>query len=175
MAFFKAKVLRQRKDGMYVVYIRVTQNRKSQYIRTSWIVDDMGLSKDKQDVIDPFVAEQTSKVIARYYNILNRIDTQNWTVKEIVDYIQKGKDGISFSMYARKHIEKMKARGQERTSRDYKWALYSLEKFAGDNEIMFSQLTYSFLSRWIDSLSQTARSKHKYPINIRQIHKAAML
>ena len=175
MAFFKAKVLRQRKDGMYVVYIRVTQNRKSQYIRTSWIVDDMGLSKDKQDVIDPFVAEQTSKVIARYYNILNRIDTQNWTVKEIVDYIQKGKDGISFSMYARKHIEKMKARGQERTSRDYKWALYSLEKFAGGDEIMFSQLTYSFLSRWIDSLSQTARSKHKYPINIRQIHKAAML
>ena len=143
MAFFKAKVLRQRKDGMYVVYIRVTQNRKSQYIRTSWIVDDMGLSKDKQDVIDPFVAEQTSKVIARYYSILNRIDTQNWTVKEIVDYIQKGKDGISFSMYARKHIEKMKARGQERTSRDYKWALYSLEKYAGNNEVMFSQLTYS--------------------------------
>ena len=173
MAFFKAKVLRQRKDGMYVVYIRVTQNRKSQYIRTSWIVDDMGLSKDKQDVIDPFVAEQTSKVIARYYSILNRIDTQNWTVKEIVDYIQKGKDGISFSMYARKHIEKMKARGQERTSRDYKWALYSLEKYAGNNEVMFS--TYSFLSRWIDSLSQTARSKNKYPINIRQIHKAAML
>lgn len=78
-------------------------------------------------------------------------------------------------MYARKHIEKMKAKGQERTSRDYKWALYSLEKFAGGDEIMFSQLTYSFLSRWIDSLSQTARSKNKYPINIRQIHKAAML
>ena len=78
-------------------------------------------------------------------------------------------------MYARKHIEKMKAKGQERNSRDYKWALYSLEKFAGGDEIMFSQLTYSFLSRWIDSLSQTARSKNKYPINIRQIHKVAML
>ncbi len=58
MAFFKAKVLRQRKDGMYVVYIRVTQNRKSQYIRTSWIVDDMGLSKDKQDVIDPLIRDK---------------------------------------------------------------------------------------------------------------------
>ena len=175
MAFFKAKVLRQRKDGMYVVYIRVTQNRKSKYIRTSWVVGDDGLSRDKLDIITPFVAEQTTKIISRYYNTLNRIDTQDWTIKDIVDYIQKGKDGISFSMYARKHIEKMKARGQERTSRDYKWALYSLEKFAGDNEIMFSQLTYSFLSRWIDSLSQTARSKNKYPINIRQIHKAAML
>ncbi len=175
MAFFKAKVLRQRKDGMYVVYIRVTQSRKSKYIRTSWVVGDDGLSKDKQDIIDPFIAEQTSKLISGYYNTLNRIDTQNWTVCEIVDYIQKGKEGISFSDYARKHIEKMIAKGQERTSRDYKWALYNLEKFAGGNEVMFSQLTFSFLSRWIDSLSQTARSKHKYPINIRQIHKAAML
>ena len=175
MAFFKAKVLRQRKDGMYVVYIRVTQNRESKYIRTSWVVGDDGLSRDKHDIIDPFVAEQTTKIISRFYNTLNRIDTKNWTVKEIVEYVQQGKDGISFSKYARKHIDKMKARGQERTSRDYKWALYSLEKFAGGDEIMFSQLTYSFLSRWIDSLSQTARSKNKYPINIRQIHKAAML
>lgn len=159
---------------MYVVYIRVTHNRQVKYVRTSWMVDDKGVSKDKQDIIDPFVSEQTSKVIAGYYSMLNRLDTQNWTAKEIVDFIQFGKDGISFSKYARKHIDKMIARGQERTSRDYKWALYSLEKFAGENEVMFSQLTYSFLSRWIDSLAQTSRSKEKYPINLRQIHKAAM-
>ena len=175
MATLKATVKSKRKDGMYVVYIRFAHNRKVSYLRTSWMVNDKGLSRNKKDILDPFVIQQTSKLIDQYYNTLNRIDTQDWTVKEIVDYIQKGKDGISFSMYARKHIEKMKARGQERTSRDYKWALYSLEKFAGGDEIMFSQLTYSFLSRWIDSLSQTARSKNKYPINIRQIHKTAML
>ena len=175
MATLKATVKSKRKDGMYVVYIRFAHNRKVSYLRTSWMVNDKGLSRNKKDILDPFVIQQTSKLIDQYYNTLNRIDTQDWTVKEIVDYIQKGKDGISFSMYARKHIEKMKARGQERTSRDYKWALYSLEKYAGNNEVMFSQLTYSFLSRWIDSLSQTARSKNKYPINIRQIHKAAML
>ena len=175
MATLKATVKSKRKDGMYVVYIRFAHNRKVSYLRTSWMVNDKGLSRNKKDILDPFVIQQTSKLIDQYYNTLNRIDTQDWTVKEIVDYIQKGKDGISFSMYARKHIEKMKARGQERTSRDYKWALYSLEKFAGGNEVMFSQLTYSFLSRWIYSLSQTARSKNKYPINVRQIHKAAML
>ena len=175
MATLKATVKSKRKDGMYVVYIRFAHNRKVSYLRTSWMVNDKGLSRNKKDILDPYVIQQTSKLIDQYYNTMNRIDTQDWTVKEIVDYIQKGKDGISFSMYARKHIEKMKARGQERTSRDYKWALYSLEKFAGGNEVMFSQLTYSFLSRWIYSLSQTARSKNKYPINIRQIHKAAML
>ena len=94
MAFFKATVLRQRKDGMYVVYIRVTQNRKSKYIRHSWVVGDDGLSRDKLDIINPFVAEQTTKIISRYYNTLNRIDTQDWTVKEIVDYIQVRKSGI---------------------------------------------------------------------------------
>ncbi len=175
MATLKATVKSKRKNGMYVVYIRFAHNRKVSYLRTSWMVNDKGLSRNKKDILDPFVIQHTSRLIDNYYNILNRIDTQDWTVKEIVDYIQKGKDGISFSAYARKHIEKMIARGQERTSRDYKWALYNLEKFAGGNEVMFSQLTYSFLSRWIDSLSQTARSKNKYPINIRQIHKAAML
>ena len=174
MATLIATVKSKRKDGMYVVYIRFAHNRKVSYLRTSWMVNDKGLSRNKKDILDPSVIQQTSRLIDNYYNILNRIDTQDWTVKEIVDYIQKGKDGISFSAYARKHIEKMIARGQERTSRDYKWALYNLEKFAGGNEVMFSQLTYSFLSRWIDSLSQTARSKNKYPINIRQIHKAAM-
>ena len=174
MATLKATVKSKRKDGMYVVYIRFAHNRKVSYLRTSWLVNEKGISRNKKDVIDPIVIQQTSKLIVQYYEQLNRIDTQNWTVKEIVDYIQKGKDGISFSKYARKHIDKMIARGQERTSRDYKWALYSLEKFAGGNEVMFSQLTFSFLSRWIDSLSLTARSKNKYPINIRQIHKAAI-
>jgi hypothetical protein len=163
MATLKATVKSKRKDGMYVVYIRFAHNRKISYLRTSWMVNDKGLSRNKKDIIDPFVIQQTSKLIDQYYNTLNRIDTQDRTVYEIVDYIQKGNDGISFSMYARKHIEKMKARGQERTSRDYKWALYSLEMFAGGDEIMFSQLTYSFLSRWIDSLSQTARSKKQIP------------
>lgn len=175
MATLKATVKSKRKDGMYVVYIRFAHNRKVSYLRTSWLVNDRGISRNKKDIIDPYVIQQTSKLIVKYYDKLNRIDTRNWTVKEIVDYIQKGNDGISFSLYARNHIDKMIARGQERTSRDYKWALYSLEKFAGGNKVMFSQMTFSFLSRWIESLSQTARSKHKYPINIRQIHKAAML
>ena len=175
MATLKATVKSKRKDGMYVVYIRFAHNRKVSYLRTSWMVNDKGLSRNKKDILDPIVIQQTSKLITKYYDQLNRIDTQDWTVKEIVDYIQKGEEGISFSLYARKHIDKMISRGQERTSRDYKWALYSLEKFAGGNEVMFSQLTYSFLSRWIESLSKTARSKNKYPINIRQIHKAAML
>ena len=35
-------------------------------------------------------------------------------------------------------------RGMERNSRNYKWAYQSLEKFAGSNDIKFSQLTTKF-------------------------------
>ena len=42
------------KDGMYVVYIRFAHNRKVSYLRTSWMVNDKGLSRNKKDIIDPY-------------------------------------------------------------------------------------------------------------------------
>lgn len=159
---------------MYVVYIRFAHNRRVSYLRTSWLVNDKGISRNKKDIIDPIVIQQTSKLIVQYYEQLNRIDTQNWTVKEIVDYIQKGKNGVSFSLYARKHIDKMIARGQERTSRNYKWALNHMERFAETDNIMFSRLTSAFLNRWIESLSETNRCKEQYPVCMREVYKAAL-
>ena len=84
MATLKATVKSKRKDGMYVVYIRFAHNRRVSYLRTSWLVNDKGISRNKKDIIDPIVIQQTSKLIVQYYEQLNRIDTQNWTVKEIV-------------------------------------------------------------------------------------------
>ena len=174
MATLKATVKSKRKDGMYVVYIRFAHNRRVSYLRTSWLVNDKGISRNKKDIIDPIVIQQTSKLIVQYYEQLNRIDTQNWTVKEIVDYIQKGKNGVSFSLYARKHIDKMIARGQERTSRNYKWALNHMERFAETDIIIFSRLTSAFLNRWIESLSETNRCKEQYPVCMREVYKAAL-
>ena len=47
MATLKATVKSKRKDGMYVVYIRFAHNRKVSYLRTSWMVNDKGLSRNK--------------------------------------------------------------------------------------------------------------------------------
>ena len=173
MATLKAIVKSRAKNGMYPVYIRITQNRQFSYVRTSWMVNDKGLSDDKKDIIDPYVIQQTSLMISDYYNKLNLSDTSAWSSSEIMNYLLEfGKD-LSFSEYTRNHIEKMKARGQERTSRNYKWALQHLERFAGTDDLMFSRLT-SFLNRWIESLSVTNRCKEQYPVCIREVFKAAM-
>lgn len=174
MATLKAIVKSKAKNGMYPVYIRITQNRQFSYVRTSWMVNDKGLSDDKKDIIDPYVIQQTSLMISDYYNKLNLSDTSAWSSSEIMNYLLEfGKD-LSFSEYTRNHIEKMKARGQERTSRNYKWALLHLERFAGTDDLMFSRLTSSFLNRWIESLSVTNRCKEQYPVCIREVFKAAM-
>ena len=42
MATLKPTVKTKLKTGMYIVYIRVVQNRQSSFIRTSWMVNDKG-------------------------------------------------------------------------------------------------------------------------------------
>ena len=159
---------------MYVVYIRVVHNRQSSFIRTPWMVDESGVSKKGKDVIDPFVSQQTSSLISQYYQKLNLIDISSWTASEVANYLTTSSEDISFSDYTRDHIDKMIRRGQERTSRNYKWALMHMEKFAVTDNIMFSRLTSAFLNRWIESLSETNRCKEQYPVCMREVYKAAM-
>lgn len=176
MATLKAIVKTKMRNGMYKVYIRFTHNRQFSYMRTSWMVNEKGLSDDKRDIIDPFVIQQTSILIEECYNKLNQVDTSKWSAKEVLEFVLEYEKDISFSDYARLHIDKMIKRGQERTSRNYKWALQHLEKFARTDNLMFSRLTSAFLNRWIETLSQTTtRSKEQYPVCIREIYKAAIM
>ena len=172
MATLKPTVKAKLKSGVYIVYIRVVQNRQSSFIRTSWMVNDKGVKG--KEVIDPFVIQQTSNLISNYYKKLNQIETSSWTASEVANYLTTATEDMSFSDYARKHIEKMKAHGQERTSRNYKWALQLMERFAQTGNIMFSRLTSAFLNRWIENLSQTNRCKEQYPVCMREVYKAAL-
>ena len=84
-------------------------------------------------------------------------------------------DVYSISKYARKYERDMAVyRGMERNSRNYKWAYQSLEKFAGSNDIKFSQLTTKFIQDWMKTLEKTSRAKEMYPICIRMMYNAAM-
>lgn len=87
MATLKAIVKSRTRNGMYNVYIRITQNRQFAYVRTSWMVKDKGLSDDKKDIIDPFVIQQTSILIEKFYNMLNQVDASTWSANEVLTYV----------------------------------------------------------------------------------------
>ena len=51
MATLKAEVQGKRKDGTYLVYIRVTHNRRNSYLKTPWVVMENGVVRGKKEVV----------------------------------------------------------------------------------------------------------------------------
>lgn len=174
MANFKACVRRKRNDGFYPVYIRVTKGSQVKYIRTDKLATDDTLSKSGE-ITDPFVMEYVARRIREYGARLNRFDTEHMDIGQIVDILTQADEDVSFTEYAVSHIDRMAAKGQLRTCRNYEMALSSLQRFFGSTEIRFSQLTSVALNAWIKSLETTNRAKEMYPVCIRQVYKAAML
>lgn len=174
MATFKACVQKQRKDGFYPVYIRVTHKRKAGYIKTDKLVDEKGLNK-LGDIKDNFVLKCCLDKITSYIEKLNQVDSTNWTLNCVIEFLQQIDDDISFSEYARRYKLEMARGGQERNARNYELAYQHLERYAGTDKLMFSRFTTQFIDGWIKSLLSSARAKEMYPICIRQIFKSAIL
>ena len=174
MATFKPIIKNSRSDGFFQVYIQVIHNRKNLRIKTSKMIDKKGIDKDG-NIKDTIVLSYCLNKINEYQNRLNKLTIDNWTVNEVVEYLQKQDDDISFSDYARKFKFDMAKKGQERNARNYELAYQHLERFAGTNQLMFSRFTTSFIQEWIKSLETTSRAKEMYPVCIRQIFKAAVM
>ena len=145
MATLKICVRSKRSDGFYPVYIRVTHHRELAYIKTDKMVNDKGITKTKE-VKDPYVVGLLSPVIIEYMERLNKKDIRNWNAKEVSDFLVSGDDDIDFSKYARKHIDRMIDRGQQRNARNYELALQHLERFAGTTCVKFSHLCLLYTS-----------------------------
>lgn len=172
MATFKTCVRKQRKDGLWPVYVRVTHLQKIAYIKTDKLVSNAGLGRGNE-VEDPFVLKFTTGMITRFVDRMNRVDSSAWSVHDVVDYLMTGEQDVCFSDYARAHYAKMINAGQVRNAKNYELALQHLERFAGTTRVMFGQLTSTFVNKWIDSMAQTRRAKEMYPICMRQVFKAA--
>lgn len=172
MATFKACVKYKRSDGLYTVYIKVVHNRKNGYIKTDKISD----SPDINGVFkDANINKYCFNVISEYVEKINKVDSKNWTIQEVLAYLNSIDEDVCFSEYAKKFTDAMYNNGQERNAKNYYLAIGNLERFIGTNRVMFSQLTRQVIELWIESLSGTARAKEMYPVCIRQVFRKAML
>lgn len=168
MANFKICVRKQRKDGFWPVYIRVTHERKVGYIKTDKLTVSDNVGRNGE-VEDPVIVQYCSRLMVRYVERLNLVDAVSWKIGEVIAYITCEDKELSFSDYAHRHNARMVDEGHENTARNYVLACNHLERFAGTDNVLFSQMTASFVQRWIDSLSDTRRAKQMYPICVRQI------
>lgn len=174
MATFKIAVQKQRTDGYWPVYIRITHHRIPYFMKTDKMVDNKGLVKSTKEIKDPFVKKELDILITEYIDRLNKVDISTWTVHEVVQFLKEGTSDVCFSDYARQYQTKMIQDGHARNARTYELAYKNMELYAGTNKVMFSHMTSSFINRWIKSLSSTARAKEQYPVCVRQIFKQAL-
>lgn len=173
MPTFKAKIRNRRANGFHPVYILCTHHGKPAYIRTDLVVQDSGVNENG-DVIGSHVLLRTSALICAYYDKLQGKQTDNLTVKEIVDMVTgSGEEHIPFASFAEAYIRKLSERGVKRAD-NYRYALNSFLSFAGKPSIGFSEVTSKLLRQWIESLAHTKRAKSMYPTLLKAIFNAGM-
>lgn len=170
MALFKTCIRSQRADKCYVIYIRVTHNRKVAYIKTDKVVSSKGVKKG--EIIDSVVVSDCAIKIRKYIDILNLEKTEELTVQEVVSLLVNRKEDISFTDFTQQFINKMINTGRERPSVNYRNAIRSLCAFKGDNDFSFSELNSKLLNDWIYSLRETNSAKNQYPKCIKTMFEA---
>ena len=169
MATFKEVVRKKRADGMYIVYIRATHNRKIAYIRTDMYVHDGHLNKG--EITDQIVKAKCSIRIKEYLDKLNMRDIESWSVQKVVEYISGG-DKVLFYPYCKEFIKDMRKDGRNKTADGYEDAIKSFSKHFTNESLTFQDIKQKDLKAWIGTLQGTARAKEKYPSNMKAIFDA---
>jgi integrase len=148
------------------VYIRISHNSKTDYIKTEMLLHKSGIRKGR--IADATVLANCAIAIKKYIEKINRVNTSNWTVQELKQYLTSETGEISFSAFARTYIEQMQSHGRTKPASNYISALNSLEKHCRGN-LNFSQITSKTLREWIKSLETTRRAKQMYPVIIKKL------
>jgi integrase len=165
MATFSPSV-RTKDREFNAIYIRISHNSKTGYIKTTMSVHKSGIKKG--EIADHTILANCWIKIKQYMEKLNSFNIESWTVKEVKQFLTNDTSDISFSDFARKYIAKMRVDGRRKPANNYTAALNSLEKHYGKN-ISFSDITSRDLRAWIDGLSDTKRAKNMYPVIIKKL------
>ena len=183
MATFAPVIRNKKSDGLYAVYIRVSQGQgKLAYIKTGFCIGEKGLKKaysksgkETTNISDPIVLGECIKIISVYAKKLNTIDSLKMTVQEIVVFLTTGNQDLSFSQFAKEYILKMTKNGRDNSARNYIYAVKNIHIFLQKDNLLFKDLTVLSLTSWIESMMDSSRKRNLYPSCIKTIINTAMI
>jgi capsular polysaccharide biosynthesis protein len=105
MITFKPVIRNVRADGYAAVYIRVTKDRESDYVKTTYVARRQQLSG--KNIKDYTLVAKVSTIIDKYVTRLNFEDTELWTLREVINFLMQENSQISFNDFFREHTGKM--------------------------------------------------------------------
>lgn len=153
---------RMKEDGSYVVYIRLTHERKTRYIPTSEFVTKKDVTPSGK-IKNMRVVDKMEELLLMYRKKLSglNLEVNEVDIDAIVDYLKRkdnSERSLSFSAYAERWIQESRAKGVK----NYQTALNALRRYFGRGVILFSEVTANSLRGFCESLEGKERAASLY-------------
>lgn len=173
MATFDTCIRNIKSDGYATVYIRVIHNREISYIKTSLVVGKKQIKGMK--VKDNYILTQTSVLIREFIEKINRVDIRYWSCDELMNYLNRSGNDISFTDFVKTYVRKLSVKGKDSSAAAYHFAFTHFQRFIRKENVLFSDISSLNLSKWLETLENTKNAKEKYPILLKTLFNAGLL
>ena len=109
-----------------------------QYISTPYAVTSTQVEKNK--VTNYAIIAEVAPIIKHYYNKLNNVYYENWTLKEVLEFLSRDSNDISFTRFYKEFTNEMIRNGRQNPDDNYICAINSLVEFTKKKELTFSDI-----------------------------------
>ena len=111
MINFEPCIRNFKSNGYAKVYIRVIKVKEVQYISTPYTVTEKQVEKTR--VSDFNIIVEIAPIIKSYYNKLNSYNYESWTLKEVIEFLSRDSEEISFTKFYKEFTNDMIRKGRE--------------------------------------------------------------
>lgn len=180
-------VLRKRKllDGSYPLALRITKDRKTSFIHIGKNIseDQWDASAQRVKKSHPNSAKLNSLILDKlkeYNDLLLDLEKQkrDTTSASIKRSIKKGEQNFNFFLYANEYLAALKANNKLSRHSGEAPRIKIIEKFVGSNQLIFQDITPSFLEKFAIYLKSdrhvSERTVMNYFVVIRTIYNKAI-
>jgi integrase len=148
MATVKALVLKHHKksDGSYNVKIRISHDRVSRYIDTTFFVSNKQINK-KLEIKDNITLAQVEPIVSQYRQIIGELSyrTELMTCDQIVNHLETVNEKVDIIAFGRQHVDELNKAGKSGSATNFRSVVNSLEDFFGRKVVYITEINANML------------------------------
>lgn len=183
MTSVKARLNRSRlgNDGMYPLVIQVIRNRKKREIYTPYRLKAAEFNPKSETAIPVNHTKNRIAKIREINDFLINIKEEfrkieellashgNYTAEDVIRSFKTRNDFSNFFVYAFNKIDELDSAGKNGTAANYYSAVNAFERFIGNRELPFADITQKTIEAFIDFQTQQGNSPNTVTFYVKQL------
>ncbi len=147
-----------RKDGRWLVVFRLTHKRKSVYIKTSHLITESQLNKDrtiKQKFVITYLSEDINDLQRKISRLGLRAET--YTASQLKDILTADGKEIDFMLFLDECFAELQKTKRPNTVSTYRSTINHIKDYQGGRPLMSNEIT----SKYIKAFIEYVKTPHK--------------